>query len=465
MTEIINKDPNELAKKSKNKKIKMTIKKTILGILISSGLISTIPNMRYYLTKQNANKNTYFTQIINSDDSQESKLLKVYALGIDNNKNLSDEEKSKLIEAFKNEVAKGLAPFADNEFLKNIYAVTSTETIHFSSEFTKNHDWWAGYYNPYLNSIEYDDLDNSSIIAHEQMHAITKSGIFSTGLVSKSNYTFGYGMNEGVTAFFGKKDDSYGYYQEYIQLLGDIYGYDKILKFYINGDLNGLISLLSENLSKDEAIELVHAIDDQVFTEFEMTFIHKNFPTVNIDSLQNRLYKNEGITIDLVSKTYAKCKENKEFSNVEKDSIENNLFVLDPRESNIDIYNKILTTVEFKNLEQKKVKFETFELQSGIFIINYNGSQKGKEYLTNLQEYFSKITNCNLGGFWMTDSKFVVQRMEFVVNNNDLNNFNYQNSVDEVISSLNTLPNITVTPSNNELLTLNQEQNTNSMNR
>ena len=104
--------------------------------------------------------------------------------------------------------------------------------------------------------------EDESLLAHEQLHAILKNGLFGTGLTSGIE---GYGINEGATTFFGKSDSSYYSENNIINTLGFIIGYENLLETYTNSDLSVLKKMLYQYISPQEANELIHKIDLNVF--------------------------------------------------------------------------------------------------------------------------------------------------------------------------------------------------------
>ena len=159
-----------------------------------------------------------------------------------------------------------------------MYAVASTQEIKQMSDFAAEHGWWNGDYNSFSNTYS---LDNSvedadlSLIAHEQLHAILKTGIIDTGF---TNFIInGYGINEGTTSLFGKNDNAYFAESNIVDTLGLIIGYDTLFKYYVEGDLSGLKKELNQYISPQETNDLIRNLDLNVFTSYFETFLIKNY--------------------------------------------------------------------------------------------------------------------------------------------------------------------------------------------
>lgn len=329
--------------------------------------------------------------------------------------------------------------------MKNIYAVASTERIHLAPDFVKKHCWWSGWYSSLFNRVEYENMDDLSLVAHEQMHAITKSNIFSTGLISKISYRKGYGINEGVTSYIGEKDDSYGIFQGYVHLLVELLGYNDVLTYYVNGDLSGLIKLLKNYISEDQADELIGLLDDLVFLEYEVSFIEKNFSFIEIDPLEQKIEQKQLKVIDIIRKLYEERNKIVDFSSVEIDCIEDSLFFLDPSPFEQSDYSKVYTTVEYAGLDQRMVKFWSMDT-NGLFKIKVNRNIEYEDYL-ELVKYYSTLVNCDILSSFSTISSptIIVNSVEFVVNQNDLNDISYEKKIEEIIKKLEDLPDVTIT--------------------
>lgn len=186
MDKIEEKDIETL--KQNGKKFKFSIKKTIAGIMISTIIVSGLPHLQYKVALYKAQNDTYISQLLESNIDKKDKIAQIYEKAINNNKNIPQELKEKLIRSFIDLVIDVYGDFFDDKTIYNMYAVASTEKITEISDFAKEHGWYRGDYNPYTNTISLEDTieDCSEIlIAHEQLHAILKSGLLSSGLANR----------------------------------------------------------------------------------------------------------------------------------------------------------------------------------------------------------------------------------------------------------------------------------------
>lgn len=258
---IEEKDIGEL--KKKEKKFKFPIKRTLLGVLCTTLIWSAIPNIEYNIARIQANNNKYITSVLEDTNlSKEQQIAQIYKTALMENKNIPDDIKELLIASFTSEVINHAGIFFTEDTIRNMYAVAKTEKISQMSEFAKEHGWWSGDYNPYTNTMKVATYEDESLLAHEQLHAILKNGLFGTGLTSGIE---GYGINEGATTFFGKSDSSYYSENNIINTLGFIIGYENLLETYTNSDLSVLKKMLYQYISPQEANELIHKIDLNVF--------------------------------------------------------------------------------------------------------------------------------------------------------------------------------------------------------
>ena len=159
------------------------------------------------------------------------------------------------------------------EYLKNFIDKLADLSIEYHSYKEAKIDkggFVSGVYNCVHNKIDiYFDKDNK-VLNHELLHAASssknsiKSGftdfIPSVGII-------GEGLNEGYTELlnqriFNSKHDSYYYlslFAEQIELFYD--DKEKMMKDYFQADLNSLIKQLSQNMSIEEAIDIITDID------------------------------------------------------------------------------------------------------------------------------------------------------------------------------------------------------------
>ena len=214
---IEEKDIGEL--KKKGKKFKFPIKRTLLGVLCTTLIWSAIPNIEYNIARIQANNNKYITSVLEDTNlSKEQQIAQIYKTALMENKNIPDDIKELLIASFTSEVINHAGIFFTEDTIRNMYAVAKTEKISQMSEFAKEHGWWSGD-----------------------------------------------GINEGATTFFGKSDSSYYSENNIINILGFIIGYENLLETYTNSDLSVLKKMLYQYISPQEANELIHKIDLNVF--------------------------------------------------------------------------------------------------------------------------------------------------------------------------------------------------------
>lgn len=252
--------------KLKTKKIKFAIKRTLIGILCATLVWTSIPNIKYSVERIQADNSQYITNVLEDNSlSKEQQIAQIYKKALMENKNIPDDIKEALIDSFTSEVINHAGVFFTEDTIKNMYAVAKTEKVSPTSEFAKEHGWWSGDYNSYKNEITVN-LDGSeydkSLLAHEQLHAILKKGLWGTGLTTGIE---GYGINEGATTFFGKSDNCYYSEKNIINSLGLILEYKNLLETYTSSDLSGLKKMLYQYVPPQEANELIHKIDLNVF--------------------------------------------------------------------------------------------------------------------------------------------------------------------------------------------------------
>lgn len=256
----------------KKKKIKLGVKKTIVGIIIAGVLISTIPNVNFNTNLFFAKHNSDIAAVVNSNNYTISeKAKKLFEDGIFKNSHLSEIEKDRIISSFESYVIDKYSDSFTEKYLYNIYASAKTVNLTEMLDFSKKHGWWGGDFNSYLNNISVWDYEGE-LVAHEFLHASLKNGMFGTGFTSGIK---GYGFNEGITS--AHVDGDYSYFDEYILIsyIGSILGIDKVEEAYFNGDLNALEIELNKYLSKEESQKLISNCDKIVFLGYLNTFLTK----------------------------------------------------------------------------------------------------------------------------------------------------------------------------------------------
>jgi len=256
------KDVKDLQKEEK--KFKFSLKRTLLGIFSVLLLWSTKPNIEYAITKLEADNNSYIARILNDTSlSREEQISQIYQTALMENHKISEDLKKRLMDAFTTEVIAYAGCFFTDEIIKNMYAVVKTEDIREMYKFEKEYGWWDGNYISFSNSISIDSMyADKTLLAHEQMHAILKDGLFGSGLIHGIH---GYGINEGATVSFVKSDHSYSFQNRTFDLLGLVLGYKDIFQTYTNSNLSELMQILSQYIPPQEAKELILLLDRDVF--------------------------------------------------------------------------------------------------------------------------------------------------------------------------------------------------------
>lgn len=244
-------------------------KRILAGILSGVLALTLIPNIKFYSKKISVGN------AISSDSSLDlnniEMIKKLFEDSINKNKNLSDKEKVIIIDSFEENVLNKYAEFMDEESIINMCTSAQTIDIKLMSTLAKKIGWWSGSYNSYTNRYSVYSLEDNFTVSHENLHAITKNGLATTGL---STLMFGYGFNEGAVSLF---NDDYGYFEKCVIVndLALILGIEKVFDLYTNGNTFELIKELSKYTSIQKAIELVSILDAMVFSEYKDTFVSK----------------------------------------------------------------------------------------------------------------------------------------------------------------------------------------------
>ena len=294
----------QASKEQKNNKL--PIKRILAGCISAITIFSTIPNIKYKLARNEANYNNQIIEIMNSSDSREEQIEQIFNLAIEQNNNIKDEDKQKVIDSFMNEVVSRSSDHFNEEIIKNMYAVVKTEKISKMSPLTQQYGWWSGDYNSYTNTIKINEsIDKCSpvLLAHEQLHAIMKHGIMDTGFTDKLFY--GYGINEGVTALFGKRDMTYYEEANIANLLGMIIGYDTLFQCYASGDVWKLQNELSKYLENSEINELISTIDSHVYMTYINIFLEKNHIPYDQNNILEKEYQIHNKLIAILKDLFA----------------------------------------------------------------------------------------------------------------------------------------------------------------
>ena len=433
MDEIVEKDIEDL--KSKGKKIKIALKRTLVGVISAVLIFSMAPNIEYQIALNKANNSSYIEEVLSTNQTKEEKISQIFAQAIESNDKIPDDLKGRVIEAFTTEVINRAGYFFTNKTIKNMYAVASTQEIKQMSDFAAEHGWWNGYYNSFSNTYS---LDNSvedadlSLIAHEQLHAILKTGIIDTGF---TNFIInGYGINEGTTSLFGKNDNAYFAESNIVDTLGLIIGYDTLFKYYVEGDLSGLKKELNQYISPQETNDLIRNLDLNVFTSYFETFLIKNNISYNSEKFSRAITNRNKKIIETMKKIF----ENKHGVSVEESKlgnlIFNNPFFLDDEDFDP---NKTYYTIGFNDKDTVKLNITNMSQSYGVceLVIDKSIDELiGKE----LNDYIAKQLNVDgITGYSITslnkhESKVIVNGIYIILDIDEIDNYDY----DKVLNDL-----------------------------
>ena len=286
-------DVKELKEKSKNKKLKVIAKKTLIGVLATSFVFSLIPSFKYNISKYKAQNDIYITEVLESDKPTEVKMEELYKDAINKNNNLDDQTKKDVIAAFTDVIIKPSGRYFSNENLLNMYAVANTEKIKKLDSFTLKHGWWSGSYIPLYNTFTYNNFDKeivTNILAHEQLHAILRTRNIDTGFTNM--LLNGYGLNEGATAALCIEPGGYIEEKMLFENLSLILGYDNMLSYYFDGNLNALKKELTKYISYKDANKFITNIDNIVFCQYADDFLVKNKIVKDASFIENKIKSN-----------------------------------------------------------------------------------------------------------------------------------------------------------------------------
>lgn len=284
MASFEEKDIKELRKKKKS--FKQIIKKTVIGVCTAATIFSMIPNIRYGVALVNAKNNSYIVQTFNDNISRKEQVALIFAEGIRNNPNISEEFKEIIIYSFTENVINKFGDFFPEQLVYNMYAVASTESWTIMSDFAQKHGWWSGNYNPYLNNISIEYSNDQDLIAHEQLHAILKYGLFGVGFTGFN--LKGYAINEGANSLLSS-DETYLYEQSVVNALGLIIGYDTVFNYFLNSDLSGLKEELCRYLPANEVDKFIFNLDCYIFADYLEIFCKKN--EIDFDISNKNIYE------------------------------------------------------------------------------------------------------------------------------------------------------------------------------
>ena len=258
--------------KKRKKPIKSTLKKCLVGVLVAGILITATPNIKYGIEKVRAKYDTSIANIVNSDNKVKE-IENVYRQAVMKNQNMDENLKEKLIQSFVDQVIIPYGDYFTKETILNMVAIASTQKIKIIPEFVAKHSWFSGDYISFLNILGVDDTSYEVLLAHEELHAILKSGVFGSGMTSGIK---GYSINEGLTASFVKDDEGYSEETIIAEMLRLILGNDNLIKYYLEGDLRGLTNELSTYIPRSRVNQLFFYLDLNIFSEYLETFLIRN---------------------------------------------------------------------------------------------------------------------------------------------------------------------------------------------
>ncbi len=366
MGEIEELDISKLKNKGKLKKIKIITKKMILGVLFTSMTISLIPNVEYQVALQSAKSDPFIQEQLSPGDIQEENLKAIFEKAINENENIDDEDKKRIISAFEEVIIDGNAYLFTEDSVYNMYAVAKTERVKEMTKFAKEHGWWSGDYFSYVNIYTlYDSVEETDMytIAHEQLHAILKKGILDTGFTKA--IIFGYGVNEGATAFLGKDDGSYLELQHLISTLGIILGYDKVLSYFVNRDLDGLKKEINQYLSPKDTNKLIGNMDIMVYTLYISRFLGNHGLSKKEEEFEKyydeKLLETQKILLTIYEKKSGMSAKDSDFGRYLFDSYYDN------SSEEEDIHK---TYYGFKYNDEESVLFDISNYFDGLFLQN-----------------------------------------------------------------------------------------------
>lgn len=284
MSEIVEKDVKTL--KSKGKKIRTAIKRTVIGIILSATILtslSAIPNIEYYAALNEAKNSIYISEVLENGNSKTEQVKKIFQDAINSNPHLDKNVKERIINAFSEYVLEKYAEFFTKKNIENMYAVAKTERAYEMSSYYKEHNKHiAGSYNSYKNRFVFYDKTMDKNLAHEQLHAITKKGIQETSFPDPYN-----GAKEAITGMMteGYREASY-----IINNLSLIIGYDKVIPYYLDGDIEGFKKELSKYISIEEANKFLSYLSDYVNNNSYLDSLWLNSADYNEEEYEKLAY-------------------------------------------------------------------------------------------------------------------------------------------------------------------------------
>lgn len=364
-------------KQEKKKKYWGNVKKSIASLLMGTVALSTLPNLEYLMSLNNVSNDTKVRNMIKNNNNKVETIKKLYKEYINKNIWLSSEEKQKFISSFTKYVIEPYGDFFTDDVIYNMCAVASTERVRLMSDFEKEHAWWAGDYQPYFNLLDVEDIDNEIILAHEQLHAITKLGLFDCGVADNN----GYGLNEGFTSSLVNDDKAYQNQKATINVLGSILGYKEIYTYYFNRDLDGFKKYLSKYTSIENVDKIITNLKNETYDGYYYTFLKNNniLSDKQLNDYLNEIKKKRTRELYDYIEIFKEIYEKKYNCSVENSNLGNLLFgdgnYYCGINKDYDITKKTSYGVTCYDANHVLITFEYFSLDndySKSFIINNN---------------------------------------------------------------------------------------------
>lgn len=290
--------------KLRKKKIIQRVRKTVVGLIIGTTVITYLPTLNFNVNLFFAQNDSSITSVVNDDNmSMRDKARYLFELGMDKNSRVSDDLKETIITSFENYVIDEYSDYFTEKYLYNMYTSAKTVKVKEMSDYAKEHGWWSGSYNPSFNEYSVLGKEDYLIVAHEQLHASLKKGRMGYGLTTGIK---GYAVNEGLTISHVSKDG--GYYDEMMiaNYIGLIIGKDKINNAYFNCDLNSIKVELEKYLEPSEVEQLIKSSDIVTLGDYFDTFLYRNdlLKIIDRDRISNIILENNKKVMELIRKAY-----------------------------------------------------------------------------------------------------------------------------------------------------------------
>ncbi len=286
--------------KKNNEKNKTIAKRTLSGILSLTLLISLISNIKYYVERAAVENSVSFSNELELDENERVKNIReLFERSLYKNKKLSEEEKKIIITSFEENFLNHYAKYLDYDSIVDLCVSAQTVDIKLMSDFARKWGWWSGSFNPYSNRYSIADYDGE-LVSHENLHAILKRGLMSTGL---NTLVWGYGLNEGATSLF---NNDFAYVEESIVInnLALIIGFEEMLDCYLNGNTFELVNKMCKYTSLTNALKLITLTDINVFSGYYDTFSQKFKEESYEEDYSEQFLNRFSIIRDIVSEMY-----------------------------------------------------------------------------------------------------------------------------------------------------------------